>query len=79
MSLYLMFMLLSAGQVINRLLTLQPSFFSRPFVSLTQAAEIAEKGKNKVKNKGNLLPQRHLTTEGAEEGIFFSLQTETII
>jgi len=39
---------------------------ARPFVSLAQAAKIAEKDKNRVKNKGNLLPQRHLAAEGAE-------------
>jgi len=50
-----------------RLLKLQASLLSRPFVSLTQDARIAEKNKNRVKNKGNLLPkQRHFTAEGAE-------------
>ena len=34
--------------------SLQPS--ARPFVSLTQAAKIAKKGKNRVKNK-DILPQ----------------------
>ena len=33
----------------------RPSFLSRPFVSLTQHAKIAEKNRNKVKNKGYLL------------------------
>ena len=48
-------------------LTLQPRFISRPFVSLTQDAKNAEKDKNKVKNKGNLLlKQSHFTAEGAE-------------
>ena len=48
---------------------------ARPFASLTEAAEIAEEDKNKVKGKDYLLPkQRHLTAEDAEiaeEGIFF--------
>ena len=48
-------------------LTLQPSFFSRPFVSLTQDARIAEKDKNRVKGKDYLLPkQSHSTAEDAE-------------
>ncbi len=54
---------------------------ARPFVSLTQDAKIAEKDKNRVKNKGNLLPQRHSTAEDAEiaeEGMFF-VYKQTII
>ena len=51
------------------LLASQPRSVSRPFVSLTQDGGIAEKGKNRVKNKGKLLPQRHLTAEYAEEGM----------
>ncbi|GAG43769.1 unnamed protein product [marine sediment metagenome] len=50
------------------LLTLQPRLVSRPFVSLTQDARIAEEDKNMVVSKDYLLPkQRHLTAEDAEK------------
>jgi hypothetical protein len=60
----------------NKLLTLQARLISRPFVSLTQDARIAEDDKNRVKSKDYLLlKQRHFTAEGteiAEKGITFS-------
>jgi len=49
------------------LFAFEPRSISRPFVSLTQDARIAEKGKNRVKDKDYLLPkQSHSTAEDAE-------------